>query len=98
MVHLQNQPFRKESDLNQTSMIMFQSLIFRGVIGAKCQPPIWFHAKPGDPLGFATEIPRTKVPFTLNIRQNKSKQMGKNLFMFYGYYCMTLPDYVVSWV
>jgi len=77
---------------------MFQPLIFRGVIGARCQPPIWLHAKPGDHVGFATEIPRTKVPFTLNIRQNKSKQMGKNLFMFYGYYCMTLPDYVASWV
>ena len=24
-------PFRKENDLNQTSMIMFQPLIFRGV-------------------------------------------------------------------
>ena len=26
-----NHPFRKENDLNQTSMIMFQPLIFHGV-------------------------------------------------------------------
>ena len=30
-----NHPFRKENDLNQTSMIMFQPLIFRGVFGTK---------------------------------------------------------------
>ena len=33
-----NHPFRKENDLNQTSMIMFQPLIFRGVIPCMTQP------------------------------------------------------------
>ena len=32
-----NRPFRKENDLNQTSMIMFQPLIFRGVLGGSSQ-------------------------------------------------------------